>query len=344
MTDLDKFEIDSPKSQTSGSNKSSKHSLKDLMNESFTSYIKKITNDYNNFKNNHYCKRQFQSGTDSSVYVVNNNSTNLSYFSRNNLNPNNYLYQPNSKVVQKIPKEFLTPHSQFKLSNDILEKKIDNLQKYSRDLIEICGEIDYEIEKILEHSVKLYNYINNNMSPIYDKLEFSLFKVQEMKKAKNFIKEKFIKNSSVKIKKEIKKRNYIKAYTIVKHFNSLKEILNLLKVLSVNSGKFKVTQDLILKAGDILEEIRKLTKPSQNIQSVTSNFPKKSENSKNNIPLALIKTFEVEFSKFSTRSTDNLIQEFTNILKEDIESAITIFEDSQENINSKDIDFDHFVN
>jgi hypothetical protein len=316
------------------------------MNESFSSYLQKITNEYSQFKNNHYCKRQFQSGTDSSVYVVNNNITNLSYFSRNNLNPNNSPYQPNSKVVQKITKEFLSPHTQFKMSNDILEKKIENIQKYSRDLIEMCGEIDYEIEKILEHSVKLYNYINHNMLPLYDQLEFSLFKMQEMKKAKNFLKEKFLKNSALKIKKEIKKRNFIKAYTITKHFNSLKEILNLLKVLSVSPGKFKVTQDLILKAGDILNEIRKLCKNPITSQSSMSSFSKKGENPQN-VPqntFGLIKIFEDEFAKFSARSTENLLQEFNNLIKEDLENTISLIPIDEEIMNSKEnIDFEYIV-
>jgi hypothetical protein len=331
VIELEKFEIDSPKSQTSGS-KSSRYSLKDLMNESFSSYIKKVSIEYSQFKNNHYSKRQFQSGIDSSVYIVNNSTTNLSYFSRNNpnssLNSQNYFYQPNSKIFQKIPKEFLT-NVPFKISNEILEKKSDLIQKYCKDMIEMCGEIDYEIEKILEHSVKLYNYINYNMQPLCDQLEFALFKVKEMKKSKEFLRVKFLTNSSLTIKKEIKKRNFLKAYTIVNHFNSLKEILNLLKVLSANQAKFKVSQELISKAGDIINEIKKICKSNNQFQNTMG------QKNKNENFLKLIKIFEEEFAKFSQRSTDNIIQEFSNLIKEQLENSIRIRE-SNENINIED--------
>ena len=73
------------------------------------------------------------------------------------------------------------------------------------------------------------------------------------------------------------------------------EILNLLKVLSLNPGKFKVTQELISKAGDILREIKTFC-INKNSNSV----------SKNECFLKLAKSFEDEFSKFSQKSTENI--------------------------------------
>ena len=299
------------------------------MNESFSTYINRISKDFPTYKNNHYSKKQFLSGTYSSVYIVNNNATNLSYFSKGNSYLNTVIYQPNSKIFEKIPKEFLSI-TQFKFSNEILEKKSENIQKYCRELIELCGEVDFEIEKILEHSLKLFNFINQNLQPLCDQLDFSLVRIKEMKKSKKIIKEKYLLNTVTKIKKELRKRNLTKSFRIIKRIESLKEILNLLKVLSVNASKFKVTGELIAKGRDIIYQIKQECKNQKN--------PLSSNN------LRLAKYFEDEFVKFSTKSTENISQEFSNLIKDALENFILIsMKDDKENFDSNKIDFDFYV-
>ena len=62
----------------------------------------------------------------------------------------------------------------------------------------------------------------------------------------------------------------------------------------------------------------------------------------NNLKLA--KYFEDEFAKFSTKSSENIVQEFSHLIKEELEISISIsIQDEKENIDSYKIDYDFYV-
>ena len=89
----------------------------------------------------------------------------------------------------------------------------------------------------------------------------------------------------------------------MRSIKSLKEILDLLKVLANNPSKYGVTQDLINKGKEILSTLQ--IKKKGNL-------------------LKIAKIYEDEFTKLSNKSVDKLVLEFANVLTEEIGKLITI--------------------
>jgi hypothetical protein len=196
--------------------------------------------------------------------------------------------------------------------------------------------VEFEIEKILEHSNKLYNYINTNLQPLYDDLEFSIFRVKQMKQQKDIIKSKFLINSAQNIRHGIKKKNLSLMISTAKSIKSLKEILDLLKVLSTNPAKYQVTQDLINKGKEIMNQIQKISSNKSKINTLNN------KKSSSNNTLKILKYFEEEFNKYSNKSSEKIIQEFNNILYEEINKLISIDEELILNSEST-IDYSYYV-
>jgi hypothetical protein len=119
-------------------------------------------------------------------------------------------------------------------------------------LIERCGTTEIEIERILKHSNKLYNFIDNNLY-LHGLMDELSIKIAEMKKAKNGLKEKFFNNSIDSLKKGIKRKNINDVVSLIKNAKQLKEILDVLKILSSNSSKLLIAYDLVEKGKNIMK-------------------------------------------------------------------------------------------
>jgi hypothetical protein len=302
--DFEKFtDIGSPRSQASS--RSSKISFKDLLNESYDDYLNKIKSEYTIYKSNH--RRMINSVNESRIVSVESNES---------------LYQSSQKIYKLIPREFFEGGSsiqQFKISREILEKKREEIEKYCRELIEKCGDVEFEIERILQHSGKIYNYINSHLTPLCEDLEFTYEKVRNMKTMKDVIKKKVLVNSAKSIQLGNKRKNLWLMITTMRSIKSLKEILDLLKILANNPSKYGVTQDLINKGKEILSSLQ--------IKKKGSNL------------LKIAKIYEDELTKLSTKSVDKLVLEFANVLAEKIGKLIIIeaqpIQSEQLEMNSK---------
>jgi hypothetical protein len=307
--DFEKFtDIGSPRSQASS--RSSKVSFKDLLNESYEDYLNKIKVEYAIYKCNHR-KSQIESKFGS-------------------IENTDHLYHGSQKIYKIVPKEFFfnggsdNPH--YKISKEILEKKREDIEKYCRELIEKCGDVEFEIERILQHSGKIYNFINTNLTPLSEEIEYSYGKIKNMKDMKESLKQKVIVNSARSIQLGNKRKNISNMINCIRGLKSLKEISGLLKVLASNPSKYGVTLDLLNKGKEILNCIQ--TK-------------KKGPN------LKIIKLFEEEFHKFSNKSMDKIVIEFSNVLYEEISKLIFIdcesIEEKLKSQTSTDSDISLFV-
>jgi hypothetical protein len=291
--DFEKFtDIGSPRSQASS--RSSKLSFKDLLNESYDDYLNKIKAEYTIYKSNH---RKYHN--ESKFVSVENTD---------------HLYHGSQKIYKIVPKEFFFQGdgevSNFKISKEILEKKREDIEKYCRELIEKCGDVEFEIERILQHSGKIYNYINTNLTPLSEEVHFSYEKIRTMKMMKESLKQKVFVNSARSIQLGNKRKNLSNMISSLKGLKSLKEILDLLKVLANNPSKYGVTLDLINKGKEILSGLQSKKKgPS----------------------LKIAKLFEDDFNKFSNKSMDKIVVEFSNILYEEIAKLICIGTEPVEN-------------
>jgi hypothetical protein len=98
----------------------------------------------------------------------------------------------------------------------------------------MSGDLEMEIEKILNNSNRLYNYINENLY-LTDIVNQSMERIGNIKKAQTLIKSKFIVNSSKTIQTGVRKQNLHKTYSLLKDIEVLKGISTALKT---NTGDF----------------------------------------------------------------------------------------------------------
>lgn len=293
--------------------------------------MNKIKHEYATYKANHFGKKgsafsNFRTTTEG--YINTEESTNRE------TNPNEVIfYQSSQKIYKLIPKHFFAT-DQFTISREILEKKREDIEKYCRELIEKCGDVEFEIERILEHSGKLYNFINSNLYPLNDDLENALRNVQAMKNYKKVIKLKLIENSAKTIQLGVKRKNLSNMIQIMKNIKSLKKILELLKVLANNPSKYQVCQDLLNKSRMIISTVYKLS--DNGIQD-----KKRSSNGGFNA-LKILKSLEDEFNKISNKSSDKIQIEFGNMIKEQLNQLISI-KHPEKNYSESDLNLDEYV-
>lgn len=164
-----------------------------------------------------------------------------------------------------------------------------------------------EIEKILNYSGKLYNYIKSNIY-LYENIQFFLAKVEILKKTQNSLKQHFLLNSADLIKQGVKKSNLSNIQNFLTNVKVLKEILDLIKKLSNNPAKYQVTYDLIEKGKIILNNLM-------------LNFSN----------VSILSSFEIELAKFSNNSAEKIINELILIVKNEIEKLIITNKKSESN-------------
>jgi hypothetical protein len=296
-------------------------SLKELLNESLDDYINKIKQEYIQYKLNHFGRRGINSNMTAvnSIQIMTSDPNLINLITMNNghgqgpSQGNVFIYQSSQRIYKLVPKEFFIECELFKINRDILIKKKEDIEYYCRDMIEKCGDVEMEIERILEHSGKLYNYINTNLQPLNEQLLFTIDKVEQSRRTKILLKNKFLINSGLNIQKGIKKGNLNNMLNIFKNVKSIKEILDLLKILSGNPSKYQVVNDLISKGRELMDKINSYSYSNLNVANAKHVFK-------------LMKHFEEEMIKCSSKSTEKVVQEFSNVLNEAFGNIVSINE------------------
>ena len=154
------------------------------------------------------------------------------------------IYKTNKNILNEIPEEFFENNNKFKLKSNIFQMNIHDLDKKNKELISISGKIDLELEKILEHSNKIENYINDNINPFENVVDNSYDKIKRWKEVYHELKERNQRNSIFLIAKEIKRENLKKMNYVLLNVKKLKEVLDLLQILIANPKKYKITSEL----------------------------------------------------------------------------------------------------
>jgi hypothetical protein len=165
-----------------------------------------------------------------------------------------------------------------------------------------------EIEKVLRHSNKLYDYISANLS-MYEAVNECSDGITEMRRKKDLLKRCYINNSAKSIQLGLKKRNIEKSITFMKHLKALKEISDVLKLLSNNSSKLLISYGLIEKGRSIVNLYR-----DKNIK--------------------LLRTFEEELILYTNKIMDKLIAGFGRDFREGVRSLITFNQTSSQDLTS----------
>lgn len=164
--DIDIFNEDFASPRSTHSVKSTR-SLKVMIGESYQDYFIKLKNVYSQYKYNHFSKYYEK--------VKSHNLTQLNAIQTND------DYMPSTKLFQiKINKDFFNEN--FTIDKVTLEKKKEELEPIIKDCIEKCGIIEMEIQRILNSSHKMYNYIERNLS-LYDIVNIFLEKIKKSKAA-----------------------------------------------------------------------------------------------------------------------------------------------------------------
>lgn len=106
---------------------------------------------------------------------------------------------------------------------------------------------------------------------------------------------KCVKIGAIKNELEMKKE-------LIMKLNSIKEILKLLEVLSGNQSKYELVNELIMKARKIIDD-----------------FPSKIKNK-----IKILKKLEDELDKYTSKSCQNMIEEFHKNLTDILSGSIEI--------------------
>ena len=328
--DFDKFsgddiEIGFPirKSYTEKKNNNNeKISLKRLLSQQLDKYINTIHYEMSIYNQNH--KSYEENEKDFTIFKrkrslsSSKEDTMVNHFTN--------IYKTNKNILNEIPEEFFENNNKFKLKSNIFQMNIHDLDKKNKELISISGKIDLELEKILEHSNKIENYINDNINPFENVVDNSYDKIKRWKEVYHELKERNQRNSIFLIAKEIKRQNLKKMNYVLLNVKKLKEVLDLLQILIGNPKKYKITSELIVKSKEILEKLKS---------------DKRIKNYK------LFDIFETSLSKFSSKCSSHMITEFSDILSEYYKNIISynkIEKNTNETFNVTNFVFDKLIN
>jgi len=328
--DFDKFsgddiEIGFPirKSYTEKKNNNNeKISLKRLLSQQLDKYINTIHYEMSIYNQNH--KSYEENEKDFTIFKrkrslsSSKEDTFINHFTN--------IYKTNKNILNEIPEEFFENNNKFKLKSNIFQMNIHDLDKKNKELISISGKIDLELEKILEHSNKIENYINDNINPFENVVDNSYDKIKRWKEVYHELKERNQRNSIFLIAKEIKRENLKKMNYVLLNVKKLKEVLDLLQILIANPKKYKITSELIVKSKEILEKLKS---------------DKRIKNYK------LFDIFETSLSKFSSKCSSHMITEFSDILSEYYKNIISynkIEKNTNETFNVTNFVFDKLIN
>ncbi len=168
-------------------------------------------------------------------------------------------------------------------------------------MIEKCGDIEYEIEKILEHSNKLYNYIQNNLF-LERNMENIIHKISNIKKAKELLKKKFMINSVKCVKAGMLKKDLENKNNFIIKVKAIQDIIKLLLVLSGNQSKYELVNELIIKAREILQK-----------------FPTQIK-----CRIKICEKLEEELDRFNRKSCENMVEELQKNIIDVLSDSIEI--------------------
>lgn len=117
-----------------------------------------------------------------------------------------------ARFMKIVPNDFF--QSAYRIKDDVLNFDIVKMIQYSEELAEKCGDIDFELNKIIVNSNKLFDYINENMN-LKDDIEKQIILIRSMKEKKSIISKCILINSLKSIKFGIKKNNISKILSSV---------------------------------------------------------------------------------------------------------------------------------
>jgi len=260
----------------------SKNNIKILLDEPIEVYINKIESKYNRFSTNHkeMSKR---------INKINDE------FDKNQRFLNlKTIYTSNKDILINIPDEYKIPKEEFKADAELLSKPINYIQVKCKGLIEMSTQIDKELEKVLGHTNKLDNYISENWQPWNSNINLYFQNIIQYHNKINTIKKKSLESTSRLILKEIKRKNIKKIRKIFIQFKKMKESINTLKVLITDVKKYKLTNDLIFKNKNNIENLKQMI----------------------NKRVSLLNLFEISFDNFKTKNSTHMSGELSQILNE----------------------------
>ena len=246
----DRITSNSDKNSTDSNNNNKKTNLKLLLEEQNNDYINKIDNKYKRFCDNH-----------KEIPKLKNKNNLNNDFERNQRFLNlNSIYITNEDILLGIPDEYKLPNNEFKTDPDLLSRPINYLQIKCNGLIKMSTQIDKELEKILGHTNKLDNYIQNNWKPWNSNINLYFENIKNYHNKIDSIKNKALGNTSKLILKEIKRKNIKKLKDICKQFKTIKESIMTLASLIKNVKQFKLINELIYKNNNCIDNIKIIVK------------------------------------------------------------------------------------
>lgn len=298
--DLDQFsEFGSPRSQKS-TKSASKPSLKRLLTDNFTDYITRIEKVYPDFKYNHYSKYFEKLKRSNNTTMMNNTLNQSKLYNSQNLEIDLLDYKPSEKLYKlNLPKQFITSEN-FIIDKLILEKKKEELESVVRDYIEKGGIIELEVQRILENSPKIYNFIEENLV-LEPKVEFFLNRVKINKQQMSVVKKHFMVNSVKSILKGWKKENLKKTLNILRKLDGLNKIIDQVHLINEKKSNIQLENEKINQGKEIMKELKSLN----NIDI-------------DNLSIGIL--LEKELLDYNTKSAektiDELMRNFTLVFKE----------------------------
>ena len=116
--------------------------------------------------------------------------------------------------------------------------------------------------------------------------------ISHIKKTKEILKQRFMINGLKSMKIGIQKKGLSTTKDYLRNIKSIKEILDLLKILSSNQGKYDLVNELLVKGKNLMNL-----------------FPKKLKEK-----VFILKNFEEELNKYTNKSSENMQEQFQKLI------------------------------
>ena len=219
--------------------KEEKLSVKPFMKMNYDDYLKKVKNTYETFNVNHNGKSNQEDSQDEGTIVK-------EYRSRSN------------EILQKIRRCFNQRENEYKIEDELLSMKLDDIQMMIINLISHSGMIDNEINSIVEEHKYLHKILLNKLPEMNSQVDIMSNIIKDMKNRIFHVKQKMMLTSSKVMIAQSKKKNLKKILTSLKSLQGIKDIVSNNKYDRLKEGNELIQSLSVYKTVKVLSDINKM--------------------------------------------------------------------------------------
>ena len=219
--------------------KEEKLSVKPFMKMNYDDYLKKVKNTYETFNTNHNGNINKEDSQDEGIVVK-------EYKSRSNV------------ILQKIRRCFNQRENEYKIEDELLSMKLDDIQMMIINLISHSGMIDNEINSIVEEHQYLHKILMNKLPEMNSQVDIMTNIIKDTKNRIYHVKQKMMFTSSKVMIAQSKKKNLKKILSSLKSLQRIKNIVSNNKYDKLKEGNELIQSLSVYNTVKVLSDVNKM--------------------------------------------------------------------------------------